>query len=147
MLNKIYFHAELHGNEIIGSFFFSQLVAQALAIFAVILSLTIEKAKSNTATRNLSLIALIFLITGIHLLPALEILGVFLGLVVLDVFAAKNSGGGKLTKNIIVGSILILLAITIVIFHPTFLAMKKLSENNGALPLLYIFGLLSLIHI
>lgn len=144
-LNAVTAKFDVHGHEIVGNFFFSQLVGHSILFFSIFLSINTEK-KYGSGCAIVLLIALMAINSWVHLLPAVEMLGIIFGLiffyVMFDFLIYKKI---KITsiKMLFIGVI----AILILFFHPSFSAMKALSQNNGGLTLnniAYPFGLIGL---
>ncbi|CAN7247128.1 hypothetical protein LJR230_000910 [Trinickia sp. LjRoot230] len=128
---------QIFGNEIVGNYFFSQLIAQAVLLIAVAAALWLERQSFPRWLRYGFLAASILVIESIHLLPAIEGLGVLGFLLLSDVVDSwdARATNGAVARSI-VRSVLLLAATTAaVIAHPTFAVMRTISENNGALPL------------
>jgi hypothetical protein len=145
VLNKLAVHAELYGDEIVGSFFFPQLVAQALVFVAMACVLRMEQRQVRPVVRYMVLSGSVVLITGVHLLPALELLGLFTLLIMLDVFAGHGASRRASMKTAGVGVALLIVTVAAVVLHPAFAAMKLISDHNGELLLAYISGLSGLV--
>jgi hypothetical protein len=139
LLNRALIHAEFFGNEVIVNFFFPQLVAQTLVILGMVIVLYAEQHGAKPLTRYFVLSAFVLLAAKTHLLPAVVLLGLFTGLVVLE--AALASRSITLLRTVANGSVgVLLIAVTsaLVVFDPSFEAMKRISNWNGGLPLVYI---------
>ncbi|EWS65941.1 hypothetical protein Y695_00797 [Hydrogenophaga sp. T4] len=130
-LNAISLKLNTHGHEIIGNFFYSQLMGHSVLLLSIPASIYIEK-KFGIVRSVMFLTALMLANAGIHLLPALEMLGMILGLLLIYVFFNKESDiqfRYRLTIAISIG-----FASTFsILIHPSFSAMRSLSENNGGL--------------
>lgn len=145
ILNAISLKLNTHGHEIIGNFFYSQLVGHSVLFLSIPLSIHVER-KYGTLQSLVFLTALMIVNAGVHLLPALEMLGIIFGLLFAYVFLNKekqDSAKYRLPSAIFIG----LIAIFGVFLHPSFKAMRGISENNGALWLhniSYPYGLILL---
>ncbi len=121
---------EVHGAEIIGNYFYSQLVAQALAFLAIGLAIRAELSGKRRSAYWIiwsGCIAIAF----VHLLPALELLGVLCGVMLLDLISERETRRKALLAYLGIA----VLAVLSMYFHPSFSAMRKIAENNGALDL------------
>jgi hypothetical protein len=128
---------QIFGKEIVGSYFFSQLVAQAALYVVMAIALRLERRSIARWLRYGFLAAAILSIESIHLLPAIEGLG-FLGLLLLaDVIESWSAGTPTrtLVRSLVVPAIFLVATTVAVIAHPTFAVMRSISENNGDLPL------------
>lgn len=136
-VNRRYVHMELHGDEVIENFFYAQLVAQAFVIFLVALTLYAERRGIHPNLRYALLVAAIYVATGMHLLPALELLCFFIALVSVDFYRQ-----GRLLKrdwrNAGLSLLMLLAACAALLLHPSFATMRSISSNNGGLPTHYI---------
>jgi hypothetical protein len=138
----------LHGAEISDSYFFSQFVAQALAIAALAVAIRLE-ASRRRLWAHLFLLGAIYVVTVVHLLPALELLGVFAGVMLLDLLRP-----GLLRRDRIrlawVSALMLLAGIAIVVLHPSFAAMRIIAANDGGIDLgrlgaVWIIGVMCLL--
>lgn len=135
-------HFELFDREIVGNYFYSQLIAQAVAMVAIAVALRLSQARVSRFAIYVFLIVSTLIIESIHLLPAVELLG-FLGLLItIDQYPAVNR---QRFRTVIWSFGLFALGALAVFKHPTFSAMRTISENNGTLPLHYIPTLYELI--
>jgi hypothetical protein len=159
LLNKTVVHLELYGTEVISNFFYPQLVAQALAVLAVVVVIYAEKYGVQPAFRYLILVAFILVVNKTHLVPTVVLLGLLTALVACELIAGWASGRERvfvngatcagngatgargfraLGWNAVAGLLLIVVTIAIVIFDPLFKAMAANAKNNGSLPLTYV---------
>lgn len=136
ILNKYLLKFEVHGFEIVSNFFFSQLVAQAFVICGLVFAIRLE-VKDKKLTVYLLLSAMVFVTTSTHLLPALELLVVLLGLLAFDLFFALTKRKAFIS-TFLVFSVFSILGLCAVFLNPAFSIMRKISENNGALDFRYI---------
>lgn len=143
-LNKAAFGFELHGGELVGNFFFSQLVGDALLFFLLAALLGVER-KHGPTWAAVALLPLMLLVAEIHLLPALKALGLIAGLNALSLCVDRESKRVSV-REISGRAALVLVAAALLIAHPSFSAMRMISENDGALQLhgvAYPLGLLA----
>jgi hypothetical protein len=140
-LNKLTFKFEVHGSEIVSNFFYSQLVAQGIIVLAIAAAIVIEIKRGRWAAYAL-LIGVIAIDTGVHLLPTLELLGMLLALVLVNMYQDIAQKERRLA--IIMSLAVPVIALGGVILNPAFSAMRKIAENDGGLEFRFIsypFGL------
>ncbi|WP_201693851.1 hypothetical protein [Paraburkholderia hiiakae] len=136
---------DLWGREIVGNYFYAQFVAQAAALLALAIVLTLAQAGWSRFVVYGLLIAGIFGIELIHLLPAVELLG-FLGLLV--VFDQLWQSRRWAVRGLAASAAFLVAALLAVVANPVFKAMASISENDGVLRLTFIpnhFALLALV--
>jgi hypothetical protein len=130
--NHHYLHADLHAGEVIGNFFFAQLVAQALVIFVIALTLNLERTDKPPIYRHLLLATAVYCSAGIHLLPALQLLLFFMALVAVEIYRQWSLGQADRRSTGL--AVLLVLATSVALArHPTLAVMNELSGNNGVL--------------
>ena len=118
---------EFHGEELIGNYFFAQLVAQAGALAMVLFTLYGERSGRPAWQRNLVLLLACWLIELVHLLPVMQLLGFYALMQLFDALASRSRAGW-------LQSVFWLLAgVMLVLKHPTYAAMKSLSSNDGVI--------------
>jgi hypothetical protein len=122
----------LHGAEVAVNYFFSQMVAQALAIVAVAVAMKLEASRTS-AHAYAFLLAAMYGLMGVHLLPALELLGLLVLLMLCNFLSTWKTRQKPLTGALILCSIVIA-SVALVYTHPTFAGMKVIAENNGGMP-------------
>lgn len=118
------------GQEIIGNFFYSQLVATAI-FFALIIVAGEISERGDRYVMVLALVSAALLMT-VHLLPSLNLLGTIGFAMLIKLvrsFLLKEAFASRVVDLAIYG----IAAAVLVLFHPAFAAMRMLSENNGAL--------------
>ena len=146
LLNRTLIHAELFGNEVIVNFFFSQLVAQTLVVLGTVSVLYAEQHGAKPLARYFVLSAFVILAAKTHLLPAVVLLGLLAGLVVLEV--AMGSRSTIPFRAVLYGSVGLLLiagAIGLIVVDPSFKAMRQIASNNGYLALAYTSSMRGLV--
>lgn len=121
----------VHGAEISGAYHYAQLVGQALAFAVLAIALRTDARLHRTAAYIVLLLAMPVVAT-VHLLPALELLGVLAGLLLLDVVAAQDN---ERVRKILVGAALLAIGVAAVVLHPSFAAMRAISAHNGGVSL------------
>lgn len=142
VINGMFVHLEVFDSELVGNYFYSQLVAQAMAFVALAVALSIRRRGVSRFVNYVFLILAMLLVESAHLLPAVELLG-FLGLLVcVDLFSAANRAR---VGQVVWSFGLVLIGAIAVVVHPTFRAMRVISENNGTLPLNLIPNIQSLL--
>ncbi|EPF65038.1 hypothetical protein [Pseudomonas syringae] len=131
VVNKYAFHFDVHGGEIVGNYFYSQLVGQAVAILGMAVAVFLE-VRRGRGTAYVFLVGVIAINTGFHLLPTLELLGLLGGLILFNAYS--DFLDKKLSIPAAVASLLIpLVALGGVVLNPAFSSMRKISENDGTL--------------
>ncbi len=85
LLNAISIKLDIHGHEIVGNFFFSHFVGQAALFVGMSIAIYLEKTKGKIVS-FIFLTLLTFINASIHLLPAVEMLGLACGLLFAYVF-------------------------------------------------------------
>ncbi|MFA0929797.1 hypothetical protein RA263_25900 [Pseudomonas syringae pv. tagetis] len=131
LVNRYVFHFDVHGAEIVGNYFYSQLVGQAVAVLGMAVAVFLE-VRRGRGTAYVFLIGVIALNTGVHLLPTLELLGLLAGLVLFNAYS--DFLDKKLSVAAAVASLLIpVVALAGVVLNPAFSSMRKISENDGSL--------------
>jgi len=138
IVNHHFFHFEVHGAELVSNFFFSQLVAQAVVVSAIAAAIFLEVKKYSNYVVLIVLIVIANIAVGIHLLPALELLGVVLGIAVINIFITSGRAGIQRIKLRLwyVGTAIV--AVSTVFLNPSFKAFRKLSENNGSIAVMHV---------
>ncbi|MGX4643841.1 hypothetical protein [Massilia sp. SYSU DXS3249] len=129
---------DVHGSEIVGNFFYSQLVAQGLALLAMAVAIHLEATRDRVHAA-LFLVAAIYAIAGVHLLPALELLGMLGVVQLLHVLSLERPWRAR---GPAIGAALLCMGggLAAVLLNPAFAAMRKISEINGNLSLVLLPG-------
>ena len=87
IFNRSILKLELHGNEIIGySFLFPQFVGQAFAIVIVAVAALFERNENDPALGHVLLAVAIPIAEAFHLVPAVQLFGVLLLLIAVDLY-------------------------------------------------------------
>jgi hypothetical protein len=123
----------IHGAEISSNYLFAQLVAQAFAMAVIAVTIRLDGTFGRYAAHAF-LLAAIWLTTGIHLLPAVELLAVLAGLLALDVAVTPLPPRERL-RRLLVACAILGIGIVLVVSHPAFAAMRNIANNNGELSL------------
>lgn len=144
-LNFLFTKFGIHGHEVAGDFFFAQMVGHSVLFLGILFSIYLEKTRG--VLWSVALLTVLMLINAtIHLMPALQILGVVFGLLFTYIFfnsEAQNSARHRFFIAVIMAT----LGILCMIIHPSFTAMASISKNNGYLILhniSYPYGLIFL---
>jgi hypothetical protein len=133
LLNWRYLGLEMHSSEVVGNFFFSQIVAQGLAYLLLAVTLYLEKNDRLLYARYLLIIGALYLVAFVHLLPVVELLGFFIALVLLDAITLGENRRQSTLRTVLYSLLFIFCAMAVVLFHSSFAAMAKISQNDGAL--------------
>jgi len=141
IVNRFGLRLDLHGGEVVGNYFFSQLVAQSLSAAALLAALLMERRQLAPLLRHGFLIGAIYLLAGVHLLPPSQLLGFLLALIGLDLLLAARSAGAWRWRTAAPAAGAMLLAVLLLYSHPSFRAMKELSLNNGELHIRHFPGM------
>lgn len=137
LINRLFFKLQVFGQEIVSDFFFAQLAGQAALLCVLAIALRFERRSISRWVQYGFLITSILAIEWIHLLPALEGLGVlalFLLSDTLDDLRSISSLQARV-KSLFISCILFVACSLAVLTHPTFKVMRTISENNGILRL------------
>lgn len=131
--NSIAYGYDLHGSEIIRNYFFSQLLAQALALAALWSAVLIER-RHGWAVAAAALTLWVQLIAFIHLLPALMLAGAAILLIVLEL--APQLWRRSASKDALAwGMTLVALIGITTLLHPAFKSTVGIAANDGDLTL------------
>ncbi|SNX29597.1 hypothetical protein SAMN06295945_1977 [Polynucleobacter meluiroseus] len=146
IINSLTKNFDTHGHEIVANFFFSQLVGQSVLYGSIIFAIKIEKW-GGIFYSTAALIIMMLINAKIHLLPSIEMLGLIFGLLITHiVFERSQTMQAHLTKRKIIFAVIIMTAsVFALLIHPSFLAMAKLSTNDGSMlsAASYPFGILT----
>lgn len=132
VLNRLEWRFELHGRELVGSFFYAQLVAQALVAATLVALLALERGGAAAWVRYLACIGLAWVAAGMHALPALQLLSFFLLLAGLDALLRWRDGAPHALRGGLVAAAFMVGAVALLVRHPAFSAMVEISRTNGA---------------
>ena len=131
--NALIFKVNLHGQEVIDNFFYSQLVGHAFLFVSVIIAIRLEKSR-GALSASIALVPLMLITATIHLLPALEMLGLIVSLIFVYVITEHQKSQISF-KNMVFATSVLIISISSLLLHPSFSAMRSISENNGSLTL------------
>lgn len=136
--NHRFLGLDLHGSEIVGNFFYPQLVAQGLALLAIAIAVRLDK-EGTRLHAVVFLIAAIYGVACVHLLPALELLGTLCGVLLLHVLTLPGPWRTRVPA-LLAAALAALAGLLAVVLNPSFAAMRKISEINGNLTLVLFSG-------
>ena len=134
LINTFILRFDAHGGEVLGNFFYSQLVAHAFLYLSLIFSIHIEK-KHGVLWAAISLLPIMFFIATIHLLPAVQILGLIVGITAIKIFTIYKNHEDFRKFKIVAAAIIPVTSTVGLVFHPSFSAMRTIAKNNGTLDL------------
>lgn len=132
VVNRVWLRFEIHGREVASSFFYAQMVGQALLALTLSMALALDRRSVPAETRFAILIALMYFCAGIHLLPALQLLGFLLLVIFLEFATGLGPERNRNLRNGLVSAAFAAVAIALLVSHPSFSAMREISKNNGA---------------
>lgn len=133
VINAISLKLELHGGEIVGNFFYSQLVGHSILFASIFIAIKLEKS-AGVVWSCFALSLLMMATAAVHLLPAIQMLGLLAGLLVAHVVMAYRKDAPILPR-IMFSVPLLALSVGGLFSHPSFSAMRKISKNDGVLDL------------
>lgn len=137
-LNRYVIGMPLHGDELIGNFFYPQLLGQALCVLVVLVSVYLEKKGVSAWLRYAWLVPAIYVLAGVHLLPAMLLL-LLLGLMIAgDLLLQWRRRQPGLAVQSALGAGFVLGALGALLSHPGFAVMREISKNNGSITLPYL---------
>lgn len=136
-VNHYFLHMPLYGDELVGNFFFPQLLGQTLCIAVILFSLYLEK-KSAAAWRYALLVPAVYLLTGVHLLPALILLSMMGCMMCSELLMQWREKRPGLVVGGALRAALLLCALAALVSNPGFGAMRAISAQNGGLALLHL---------
>lgn len=132
VLNRIELRFELFGRELVVSYFYAQLVAQALVAFSLPVAILMERGRVDSCVRYGLLLGLGYFCVGIHVLPALQLLAFLILVICLEFLTHVLEGKGGNAKRAVIAIAFIVASVVAVVRHPAFSAMAEISRNNGA---------------
>ena len=134
LVNIFIFHFDVHGNEALGHFFYSQLVAHAFLYLSLIFSMHIEK-KHGALLASFSLVPIMLFIATIHLLAAVQILGLIGGITAIRIFTTYKNREDFSKLKIAIAAIIPIASTVGMVFHPSFSAMRAIAKIDGGIML------------
>jgi len=141
LANRQWFGLEIFGSEMVATYFYAHFVAQALALCLLVCALQLEWRKPDSIEHLLVLGLGGALLTSVHLLPAIELIGT---LGVLLLLSAITDSREKRTQRLLAGAGITLFSLGLMVVNPDFLAMYRVSSNNGLMLLRYIHSIRSM---
>lgn len=141
LANRLFIHLEVFGMELVGNYFFPQVVAQGAAVLLIALVLWLERAKIPPVIGYLLLGSSVPLLQQFHLLPALEVLVTLALLVVLNALVSRDQNPWRVLSF---GLLCVAGSAVLTVSSSAFRAMQGISENPGLLKLNYTPNVLSL---
>lgn len=145
-LNRHVLHLPVHGDEVVDSYFYAQLVGQTLCIGALLLAFQLERNGTRSWVRYALLVPALCLLTNVHLLPTLMLLMVMGLMIAADLVVVWREERQSLLRACLAGAILWLAGLATVVLQPAFRAMQSLSNHNGDMYLPYLADLAALMY-
>jgi hypothetical protein len=133
-------HLQPHGFEVILNFFFAQVVGQALVWWLVWFAVRRRLAGRSAISTALPTAVIAVLATSVHVVPAVQLL-VLVGCLSAAELLDRWRNGQRTLRSAAAPIALPVTAAVAVVLTPGFRAMRKLSENDGALDVPYLSGL------
>jgi hypothetical protein len=133
-------HLQPHGFEVVLNFFFAQVVGQALVWWLVWFVVRRQLAGRSAISTALPTAVIAVLATSLHVVPAVELL-VLVGCLCAAELINRWRNGQRTLRSAWAPIALPVTAAVTVVLTPGFRAMRKLSENDGALDVPYLAGL------
>lgn len=146
LLNRFSLGVDLHGREIVNNYFYSQLVAQAF-LFAILLAAMAVERRAGVVAAVAAMAVGILLTSSTHLLAAVELLAVTLGIIAIAVLEAAFRDGKRRWRVLALGALAGVAVIGITLSHPSFAVMAGIASNDGSLEIAgvsYPAGMLAL---
>jgi hypothetical protein len=137
LANRQWIGLEIFGSELVRTYFFAHFVAQAMAIGLLTIALQREWAKPESMSHLLILGLGAPLLVSVHLLPSVELLGTLGALVALNGMASKSTNR---RRELLAGGAIFGLSLALTVLNPDFLALVRLSANNGLMQLKFMHG-------
>ncbi|HEY5983635.1 MAG TPA: hypothetical protein VIU38_09195 [Anaerolineales bacterium] len=134
LVNRYALHLEVVGIEVVGNYFYPQVVAQAVALGALALALHLDEAGASPKVRNLVLGGLAPVIAEMHPLPALEILLVLILRSAWDLIQLPRSSRWRESAF---GIMTAIVSATLIVTSSSFQVVRQVSENDGGISLRY----------
>jgi hypothetical protein len=134
LINRLFIHLELFGNELLGNYFYPQLVGQAAAIILIAVVLWMERTGISPIPGYLILAGSVPIIQQFHLLPALEVLAVLTLLVAANILNSMNEHRWIV---FVVGLFAFLVSLLVTVNSSAFATIVAISETHGLLKLNY----------
>lgn len=143
-INRYVLHLPVHGDEVVDSYFYAQMVGQTLCVGALLFALVVERSAARRWVRYALLIPILYLLTNVHLLPTLMLLMAMGLMIAADLLLVWREERPSLLRACLLGATLWLAGLATVVLQPAFRAMQNLSGHNGDLFLPYIANITAL---
>jgi hypothetical protein len=137
-LNRFVLHLPLHGDEVVESYFYAQMVGQVFCAGALLFAFHLERSGARRWVRYALMIPALYLLTNVHLLPTLLLLMAMALMIAMDLLLIWREERGALLRSFAAGACLWLMALATVVLQPAFRAMQSLSNHNGDMTLPYL---------
>ncbi|HZP19287.1 MAG TPA: hypothetical protein VFB16_03685 [Bauldia sp.] len=134
ILNDASLRVELFGGEIVGNFFYAQLVGQALTMVVIAATVFLEGRGGHPHTRYIVVALAIAVLVNIHLIPAAELLVFLLLTVFLDL---RRSPPGMRLWRLGEGGLAVFGALLLIVLHPGFADAASATFSDGTMRLRY----------
>lgn len=129
---SLIFPYPIHGDEIVSNFFYSQSVGFTLGYLCICFSLYLGVFnKVSMKTNSVFIFMSSYILEYFHLLPALLLLSVSLGLLSLDFLEQRK----KTAIKVIFYFVAIIVGILLFYMNPAFQSMRQIADNDGAMNL------------
>jgi hypothetical protein len=116
----------------VGNYFFAHVVAQSMAMGLLVIALQREWARPKSIFHLLILGLGAALLTSVHLLPSVELLGTLAILVALSGLVETSTNR---RRHLLAGAVILVASLALIVLNPYFYALVLTSANNGFLPL------------
>lgn len=137
-LNRYVIGMPLHGDELIVNFFYPQMLGQALCVAVMLASVALERRGVHAWLRYGLLAAMMYLLAGVHPLPALLLLMLLGWMIVTDLLLHWRQAPPGLAVHSALSAGFLLGALGALLSHPGFATMREISKNNGGIALPYL---------
>ena len=145
-INYLFKLLNIHGGEVIGNFFYSQIVGQSLIFFIIAVVVNASYCNNKKLIFIFLSIGLIIL-TCTHLLPAFQMLSIMVLLAFENVISKIINKPSRYKFIIFTLCLWIFLSIISILINPWYIMMKQVANHNGGLEMLNVsfpFGILFL---
>lgn len=132
-LNHSVLGLQLHGDELIGNFYYSQLLGQAVCLALLAVCQHMEARGADATLRLALMVPGIYLVTGIHLLPGLFLLAVLAMQLAGGLYAGWRDRPAARARAAGRAAMLLLAGAAALFLHPAFKNMREISKANGFL--------------
>lgn len=121
----------IHGSEIVRAYYYAQLMGQSMMFAAMAAAIWLD-GRVHRAWIYFLLLGVIHVVAGIHLLPALELLGLLAGVALLDALFAQRTARER-SVGALLSAAALAAGIAIVLLHPSFASMRTIALHNGGI--------------